>query len=147
MVKIYASTYVSMYRAIHYQSLHQTVACSVSKRDSTKDSKCYLDKFPRVMPRIRKRQRAAATTMLLNGSSQPAVAAHFGVHRSTISRLYERLRTNGITDDRSRSGRPRVTSRRQDRYIGLCLFRSKLLLSAYTFIGLLTKECEIQMMI
>ena len=57
------------------------------------------------MPRLRERQRAAAITMLLD-----AVAANFGVHRSTICRLYER-RTNGTTDDRPRIGRPRVTSR------------------------------------
>ena len=70
----------------------------------------YLDTFLRVMPRLRQRQHAAATMMLLNGSSQSTVAAHFGVHRSTISRVYERLRTNRTTDDRPRSGRPRVTS-------------------------------------
>ena len=71
------------------------------------------------MPRLRQNQRAAATTMLLNGASQTAVAAHFNVHRSTISRLYDRLRTTGTTNDRPRSGRPRVTSLRQDRYIRL----------------------------
>lgn len=77
------------------------------------------------MPRLRQRQRAAATTMLLNGTSQSAVAAHFRVHRSTISRLYERLRTTGTTNDRPRSGRPRVTSRRQDRYIRLVHLRDR----------------------
>ena len=40
----------------------------------------------------------------------------FRVHKSTTSRLYERLRTTGITND---SESPRVTSLRQDMYIRL----------------------------
>lgn len=93
--------------------------------DPTKGNNVYLVYCIRIMPRLRQRQRAEATTMLLNGSSQSAVAAHFGVHRSTISRLYQRLRTIGTTNDRPRSGRPRETSRRQDRYIRLVHLRNR----------------------
>ena len=87
--------------------------------DSTKGSNVYLDKFLRVMLRLHQRQHVTERIISIRG------AAHFGVHRSTISRLYERLRTNGTTDDRPGIGRPRVTLRRQDRYIRLVQLRDR----------------------
>ena len=57
--------------------------------------------------------------MLDAGLSQVGVARRFGVHRTTINRLVGRLRRTQSTDDRPRSGRPRVTSHVQDRYIRL----------------------------
>ena len=51
------------------------------------------------MPRLDEEQRRAAVTMLMNEISQSDVARHFRVHKSTISRLYNRLRTTGTTND------------------------------------------------
>ena len=44
-----------------------------------------------------------------------AVARHFGVSRSTFSRLQDRLVTTGLVADRRRVGRPRVTTAAEDR--------------------------------
>ena len=55
----------------------------------------------------------------MQGQRQQQVANHFGVNVSTIERLVRRLRETGHLADRPRSGRPRVTSRRQDRAIRL----------------------------
>ena len=77
------------------------------------------------MQRLSKEQRQEAVRMLLNGRSQRDVANHFRVHKSTISRLYDRLRTTGTTDDRPRPGRDRVTTRREDAFIRLSHLRNR----------------------
>ena len=69
------------------------------------------------MPRLSEIQRGQANEILMQGQLQNQVARHFGVNVSTIKRLVRRLRETGRLADRPRSGRPRVTSRRQDRYI------------------------------
>ena len=70
--------------------------------------------------------------MLLRGDAQSDVALHLGVHRSTMSRLYQRLRTTGHTKYRPRSGRPSVMSRHQDRYIRLTHLRDMFLVPVVT---------------
>ena len=50
----------------------------------------------------------------------------FGVHKSTISRLVQRLRATSRLTDRPRSGRSRVTTQRQDRRIRLVHLRNRL---------------------
>ena len=77
------------------------------------------------MPRLDEEQRWAAVTMLMNGSSQFDVTRHFRVHKSTISRLYNRLRTTGTTNDRPRPDRPHVTTRRDDAFIRLTHLRHR----------------------
>ena len=57
----------------------------------------------------------------MQGQRQQQVTRHFGVHISTIERLVRRLRETGRVADRPRSGRPRVTSQRQDRAIRLAI--------------------------
>jgi transposase len=57
------------------------------------------------MPRLSEDQRRAAVRMLMDGSSQHNVARHFGVHKSTLSRLFNRLRTTGTTKDPPRPRR------------------------------------------
>ena len=54
-----------------------------------------------------------------------AIALIWG-HESTISRLLQRLRATGRLTDRPRSGRPRVTTQRQDRRIRLVHLRNRL---------------------
>jgi transposase len=69
------------------------------------------------MPRLSEDQRRAAVKMLMNGSLQHNVAHRFGVHKSTLSRLCDRLRTTGTTNERPRPGRSRVTTRRENAFI------------------------------
>ena len=71
------------------------------------------------MVRLTEFQRGRAIALLMQGQRQQQVANHFGVNVSTIERLVRRLRETGHLADRTRSGRPRVTSRRQDRTIRL----------------------------
>ena len=54
---------------------------------------------------------------MLRSMTAAAVARHFGVSRSTISRLQDRLVTTGSVVDRRRSGRPLVTIAAEDRRI------------------------------
>ena len=70
-------------------------------------------------------QRGRAIALLMQGQRQQQVANHFGVNVSTIERLVRRLRETGHLADRPRSGRPRVTSRRQDRTIRLAHLRNR----------------------
>ena len=72
-----------------------------------------------VMPRLSLRDRDRALRQLEAGRHADDVAADFGCHVSTIYRLLERHRVTGDVSDRRRSGRPRVTSVRQDRFIRL----------------------------
>ena len=55
------------------------------------------------------------------------VARAFGVHVSTIYRLTDRFLQNNNVVDRPRSGRPRVTSQRQDRNIVRTRMRDRFL--------------------
>ena len=68
--------------------------------------------------RLSNEQRARALGMLEAGTNQTVVAVTFGLHKSTISRLLQRYRT-------TRSGRPRVTTLRQDRTIQLIHLRNR----------------------
>ena len=78
------------------------------------------------MPRLSNDERNQAVTMLLRGSTQQEVATAFGVHQTTVQRLQSRLHLFGNTNDRPRSGRPRVTTVRQDRHIRLTHLRNRM---------------------
>ena len=80
----------------------------------------------REMVRLSQLDRGRAIALILQGRSQRDVAQQFGVHESTISRLVQRLRATGRLTDRPRSGRPRVTTQRQDRRIRLVHLRNRL---------------------
>ena len=69
------------------------------------------------MPRIEYANIEQAIGMLDAGLSRVEVARRFGMHQTTIYRLVGRLRTTRRTDEIPRSGRPRVTSHVQGRYI------------------------------
>ena len=62
-------------------------------------------------------ERQRAVDMLHAGMTARAIARHFNRHKSTISRLRNRLRETGRVNDRPRSGRPRNTTPREDRHI------------------------------
>ena len=88
--------------------------------------------FFSIMVRLTDVQRGRAIALLMQGQSQQQVANHFGVNVSTIERLVRRLRETGHLADRPRSGRPRVTSRRQDRTIRLAHLRNRHLTATET---------------
>ena len=85
-----------------------------------------------IMVRLTDVQRGRAIALLMQGQRQQQVANHFGVNVSTIERLVRRLRETGHLADRPRSGRPRVTSRRQDRTIRLAHLRNRHLTATET---------------
>jgi transposase len=72
------------------------------------------------MPRLRNDECSShAVTMPLQGATQQEVATALGVHQTTLHLLQGRLVQFGNTNDRPRSGRPRVTTARQDRLMRL----------------------------
>ena len=81
--------------------------------------------FILTMPRLCEEHRNMAIGMLINGASINVVAQQFNVHRNTISRLQTRFHHSGTVCDRNRSGRPRVTTPVQDRYIHLLHLRNR----------------------
>ena len=91
-----------------------------------------LNFFFLIMVRFTDVQRGRAIALLMQGQRQQQVANHFGVNVSTIERLVRRLRETGHLADRPRSGRPRVTSRRQDRTIRLAHLRNRHLTATET---------------
>ena len=64
--------------------------------------------------------------------SQNDVARRLGVHRNTIGSLWRRYQQNGNVRDQPRSGRPRVTTRRQDNHIRLVHLRNRFRTSSLT---------------
>ena len=62
-------------------------------------------------------QRESAIGMLTAGMSARHVARHFQRHESTISRLPNRFQQTGNVADRPRSGRPRKTTPRENRFL------------------------------
>ena len=88
-----------------------------------------------VMVRLTEVQRGQAIALLMQGQRQQQVARHFGVHVSTIERLFRRLRETGRVADRPRSGRLRVTSQRQDRAIRLAHLRNRHLTATETAVN------------
>ena len=70
-------------------------------------------------------EAARAVGMLEAGHSQRQVAGQFNVTQSVISRLQNRYNQTGTVQERQRSGRPRCTTAREDRYLCLIARRQK----------------------
>ncbi len=62
-------------------------------------------------------RRQTAIGMLTAGMKVRHVARHFRVNESTIGRLKRRFNETGRVADRPRTGRPRKTTPREDRFI------------------------------
>jgi transposase len=77
------------------------------------------------MPKLDPATRNIAIGRLHAGESQDEVARTLNVNQSTISRLWDRFQQTGSTNDRQRSGRPRITTREQDRYIRVFHLRNR----------------------
>ena len=84
------------------------------------------------MPRLDNDDRNQAIVMLNAGSSATVVSRHFVCTRKTIEPLRRRFRVTGNVTDRSQSGRPRVTTAADDRYIVLQHLRNRCLTAAAT---------------
>ena len=69
------------------------------------------------MPKLNSEERAQVLAMLECGRMQEQVARRYNVSGSTIVHLIRRIRVTGTFADRPRSGRPLVTSVRQDNYV------------------------------
>ena len=69
------------------------------------------------MPRVPAHLRERALGMLQGGMRTADVARAINCNVRTVRRLRQRYRETGRTADRPRSGRPRVTTPAQDRYI------------------------------
>ena len=70
-------------------------------------------------------KRGRALAWLQEGVAVREVARRLAVSHSVIVRLRERVAATGTTDERRRSGRPRCTSRRQDRAIVRVALRTR----------------------
>lgn len=69
--------------------------------------------------------RGRALAWLDDGISGRAVSRRLGVSHSVVQRLWERFQNTGSTDHRPRSGRPRATGRRDDRFLLLSALRNR----------------------
>lgn len=77
------------------------------------------------MRRLQNDERLRAIGMLQMGSTQQAVANMLRVSQSVICRLWNRYQQTQNVRDRPRSGRPRATTRVQDRYIRTQVLRNR----------------------
>ena len=77
------------------------------------------------MPRLTSEQRLRAIGMLESGDTQRVVAQRLGCSQVTICNLATRYRDTNAAADRQRSGRPRVTTRAEDRHILLTHLRDR----------------------
>ena len=80
-------------------------------------------------PRMTFEQRERAIGMLTAGISTRDVARHFQRHESTIGRLLNRFQQTRNVVDRPRSGRPRKTTPREDRFLTTSSRRNRFLSS------------------
>lgn len=85
-----------------------------------------------MMVKLTPLQRARAHGMVEAGRSLNEVARFFRVSEKTIRRNEVRFRETDSFKDRPRSGRPRVTSVRQDRHIRLSHLRDRFLSASRT---------------
>lgn len=84
------------------------------------------------MPRLTAAERERAVGMSQVGASNSHIARTLGCTRQTIIRLLRRVNQTGQTSDRPRSGRPRVTTPAEDRYIRTLHLRNRFLTMAST---------------
>ena len=84
------------------------------------------------MPRLSQIERERAVGMAQQGATNAAIARTFGCTRATVVRLLQRLGQTGSTKDRSRSGRPRVTTPAEDRHIRVIHLRNRFVTATST---------------
>lgn len=75
--------------------------------------------------RLTAEQRGRALALLDEGIGLREVSRRLHVSHSTISRLRERFNATGSSQERRHTGRPRATTRQQDRYLMLGALRDR----------------------
>ena len=70
-------------------------------------------------------QRAIIIGQVQAGRLKQDVAQEFGVHIQTVTRLMNIFNNTGEGKDRPRSGRPKVTTAREDNFICQCALRNR----------------------
>ena len=88
------------------------------------------------MPWLEPATRNIAIGHLQAGESQNEVAQTLNVNQSTTSRLWKRFQQTGSTNDRQRSGRPRIATPRQDRYTRVFHLRNRTVAASSTAAGI-----------
>ena len=96
---------------------HNVLLSKHHKRKCHFSNVCVLLMNVSMMPRLKQDIRNQAIGMLAAGMAVGNVAGRLRVHRNTIGSLTRRYRINGNVRDSPRSGRPRVTTPAQERYI------------------------------
>ena len=84
------------------------------------------------MPRYLQNLRECAIGMLNAGMTMNAVAMNIECSTHAIRHLKQRFQATGCSEDRPRSGRPRVTTRGQGRYIRNTHLRNRFQTAAAT---------------
>jgi len=77
------------------------------------------------MPWHRKNEPVQVLLQLASGVSVFDVAKQFSCHKNTVLKLRQRYEGSGKVRDQPRTGRPRVTTVRQDRFITLSHLRNR----------------------
>ena len=77
------------------------------------------------MPRLRENNIIQTLLQIAPGVSAADVARQFNCHRNTIINLRNRYHQSGNVGDRPMSGRPSVTTARQDRHLTLGHLRNR----------------------
>ena len=77
------------------------------------------------MRRLPENQRWLAIGLLQGGNTQADVARQLNVSQSVISRLWNRHQQTGNVTDIHRAGRPRATTRQQDRLLVTSALRDR----------------------
>ena len=90
------------------------------------------------MPRLDPTTRNITIGRLQAGESQKEGARTLNVNQSTISRLWNRFQQTGSMNDRqrTRSGRPRITTPGQDWYIQVFHLRNRTVAASTTAAGI-----------
>ena len=84
------------------------------------------------MPRLTEAERNRAIGMANMGASQRQIARTFNCSQAAISNLLSRYQQTGQAQDRPRSGRPRVTTPAEDRYIRTIHLRNRFVTATST---------------
>ena len=79
----------------------------------------------RAVRKLTDEERAQALGRIEADIQPQDVPYQFNVHRSTIFRLRDRHRATGTISDRPRSGRPKVTTQHEVRYIAVTVARRR----------------------
>ena len=84
------------------------------------------------MPNLTDHQRSRIIGMVEAGLQYAEVARRLGIHRSTVGRTVRRYGATGSTAELPRSGRPRVTTARDDQYIRTSHLRDRFHSATFT---------------